>query len=112
MSHQERALELSCLQHKPCRARAAGAKAELGPGPELKWISRATGGGLRYGCSGQMGSLGVLRTLPDTKALPSCRVYLSSGHADHAPNCPGQQASPSGLGGRFLSPVLDVSGCH
>lgn len=31
------------------------------------------GGGLRCGCSGQVGFLGVLRTLPGTKVLPSCR---------------------------------------
>lgn len=43
----------------------AGAGAGLGAAANLKWISRAMGGGLRNNCSLRMGYVGVLGSLPD-----------------------------------------------
>lgn len=62
------------------QASTTEAKAGPVPRPELKWVSRTMGGGVgggpRCGCLGQMGSKGVLRTLPGTKPPPCAGLPL------------------------------------
>lgn len=65
--------------------------------PDLKWVSRAVGGGCGWESQVWLfkagGVHGVLRTLPSTKP-PAVQGCLSSSRLDSAPNFPEEQVAP------------------